>query len=84
MLLIGPAGTNFSEIIIEIYTFSFKKMHVKMSSVKWRPICLGRDDLNRKFKSRSCIHVRPVTVPFHKDFSPSGELLEHRKLAHGL
>ena len=23
-------------------------------------------------------------VPFHKDFSPSGEQLEHRKLAHEL
>ena len=25
-----------------------------------------------------------VIDPFHKDFSPSGEQLEHRKLAHGL
>ena len=31
--------TNFSEIVIEIYTFSFKKMHVKMSFGKWRPSC---------------------------------------------
>ena len=29
ILLIGPLGTNFSEIIIEIYTFSFKKMHLE-------------------------------------------------------
>ena len=28
MLLIGPLGTNFSEILIEIYTFSFKKVHL--------------------------------------------------------
>ena len=40
VLLIGPLGTNFSEISIEIYTFSFKKMHFKMSSWKWRPFCL--------------------------------------------
>ena len=32
ILLIGPLGTNFSEILIEINTFSFKKMHLKMSS----------------------------------------------------
>ena len=32
ILLIGPLGTNFSEISIEIHTFSFKKMHLKMSS----------------------------------------------------
>ena len=41
ILLIGPMGTNFSEILIETYTFSFKKMHLTMSSVKWRPLCLG-------------------------------------------
>ena len=37
ILLIGPLGTNFSEIVIGIQTFSFKKM----SSAKWRPSCLG-------------------------------------------
>ena len=41
ILLIGPLGTNFNEILIEIHTFSFKKMHLKMSSAKWRPFCLG-------------------------------------------
>ena len=32
VLLIGPLATNISEILIEIHTFSFKKMHLKMSS----------------------------------------------------
>ena len=41
ILFIGPLGTNFSEILIEIRTFSFKKMHLKMSSGKWHPFCLG-------------------------------------------
>ena len=41
ILLIGPLGTNCSEILIEIYTFSFKKMHLEMSSGKWRLFCLG-------------------------------------------
>ena len=41
ILLIGPLGTNFSEILIEILTFSFKKMRLKVSSVKRRPFCLG-------------------------------------------
>ena len=41
ILLIGPLETNFNEILIEIYTFSFKKMHLKMLSGKWRPFCLG-------------------------------------------
>ena len=33
-------GTNFSEILITIETYSFKKMRLKISSVKWRPFCL--------------------------------------------
>ena len=41
ILLIGSQGTNFNEILIEIHTFSFKKMHLKMSSAKWLPFCLG-------------------------------------------
>ena len=41
LLLIEPLGTNVSEISIGIQTFSFKKMHLKMSSGKWRPFCLG-------------------------------------------
>ena len=41
ILLIGPLGSNFSEILIGIQTFSFKKMHLKISSAKWRPFCLG-------------------------------------------
>ena len=42
ILLIGPLGTNFSEILIEILKFLLKeKICIKMSSVKWRPFCLG-------------------------------------------
>ena len=41
ILLIGPLGTNFSEILIKIYTFSFKKMHFKMVSGKLPPPCLS-------------------------------------------
>ena len=41
ILLIGTLETNFSEILIGIQILSFKIMHLKMSSVKWRPFCLG-------------------------------------------
>ena len=41
ILLIGPSGINLSEILVKILTFSFQKLHLKMSSVKWRPFCLG-------------------------------------------
>ena len=37
IMLIWPLGTNFSEI----YTLSFKKMYLTMSSGKWRLFCLG-------------------------------------------
>ena len=40
ILLIGPIATNFSEILIKIITFSFKKMRSKVSSGKRRPSCL--------------------------------------------
>ena len=41
ILLFGPLGTNFYEILTEIHTFSFKKIKIKMSSGKWRPSWLG-------------------------------------------
>ena len=41
ILSIGPLGTNISEILRQIHTFSFKKMHLKTSSAKWRPFCRG-------------------------------------------
>ena len=37
LLLIG----QFNEILIELYTLSFKKMHLKMSSGNWRPSYFG-------------------------------------------
>ena len=32
ILLIGSLGRNFSEILIQIHTFSFKKIHLQISS----------------------------------------------------
>ena len=52
ILLIGPWGTNFSEILIDIQTLSFKKMHLKMSSAKWRPFCFGLDVLKFNYVSK--------------------------------
>ena len=47
ILLIDPFGTDYSEILIEIYIFSFKKMHAKLSSGDWRPYFLGLNVLKR-------------------------------------
>ena len=48
ILLIEPLGINFSQILIEINTFSFNKMHLKMSSAKWRLFRLGLNVLSEK------------------------------------
>ena len=44
MLSIGPLWTNFSEIWIEIYNFSFMQTHLIISSGKWRPFCPGENE----------------------------------------
>ena len=56
--LIGPLGTNFSEILIELYTFPFKKIHLKMSSGKWRPFCLVLNALNPLWRNISGLVCR--------------------------
>ena len=60
--LIGLLGTNFSEILIKMYTFSFKKMHLKMSG-KWRSFCLGLNVIQISF---SIHHLGEI---FHFDSS---------------
>ena len=45
ILLIRPLGTNFSEFLVEVLIFSFKKMRLKVSSAKRRSFCLGLNDL---------------------------------------
>ena len=59
ILLIGPLGTNFIEILIGIQTFSLKKMHLKMSSAKWRPFCLGLNVLTTTLR---CALFREVPL----------------------
>ena len=46
ILSIGPLRTNFSENLIGIQTFSFKKMRLKVWSAKRRPFCLGLNELS--------------------------------------
>ena len=60
ILLIGPMGTNFSEISVGIQSFSFKKMHFKMSSVKWCPFCPSLNALNNHISEYTFGTCRPV------------------------
>ena len=57
ILLFRTFRTHFSEIVSKMHPFSFKKMHFKMSSGKWRPCCLGLNELNGK------LFYRPPLVP---------------------
>ena len=41
VLLTGPLGTHFCEMLTEILIFSFKKMRLQVSSAKRPPFCLG-------------------------------------------
>ena len=45
LLLTGPLGANFSDSLIAIHTFSFRKMHLNVFA-KWQPFCLGLNVLN--------------------------------------
>ena len=59
ILLIRPLRTNVSEILIEIHIFSFKKIHLKTSSAKWRPFRLG---LNVFKKDCAVVTTRKVKM----------------------
>ena len=64
LLSIGPLRTYFSENLIKMQQFSLKKMHVKMSSAKWRLSCLGLNVL---------ITWHDIMYPFtNNDISKSG------------
>ena len=53
ILLIWTLGTNFSEILSQIRAYSFKKMHFKMASAKWRPFCHGLNELTQRHRNKN-------------------------------
>ena len=67
ILLIRSIGTNFSEIVSKIYTFSFKKIHLEMASGKWRPFCPSLNVLTIA-KSWWCHDIETLSTlfAFHK------------------
>ena len=68
ILLIRPLGTNFSQILIGIQPFSFKKMYLKMSSAKWRPSCLGLNVLRAWITARQTMGYDYSSLPDSKGF----------------
>ena len=86
ILLNRPLGTKFNEMLIEILTFPFKKMRLKVSSAKWRPCCLGLNVLTYALVHNwGCCHSRCQS---HQDLradqvrSSSGAL--HLRVRRGL
>ena len=57
ILLIEPLGTNFSEILIEIHTFSFKKNTFENVVWKWWPFCPG---LNVLMSMKMRLNLAPM------------------------
>ena len=81
ILLTGPSGTNFIEIVIGIQTFSFKKMHLKMSSAKWRPFCLGLNVLKMQvISSLFCTTFMGNGISYGQDDSDIIQFLQYNDL----
>ena len=71
ILLIGHWGTNFSEVLIGIHTLSVKKIHLEMSSGKWRPFCLGLNVLMNLGDYKKVAYLCCRRLPFLWN-SPNG------------
>ena len=88
ILLIGPKGTNVSEILNEIQTFSFKKMHLKMSSGKWQPFCLGLNVLTGLWYERisNILYIRRTkNVQLScSQAAATGDFINYCGMTHGL
>ena len=78
ILFIRPLGTNFSEILIGVQTFLFKKMELKMSSAKWRPFCLGLNVLNAEISPHwQCTFPWRVEHQWAISYNYSAQLYAH-------
>ena len=75
ILLIGPLGTKFSEILIEIHTSSFKKMYLKMSAAKMAAI-LYRPQCVKDLPTRVAIELYDPDVMAHMTAMIMAWLLE--------
>ena len=80
ILLIWTLRRNFSEIVIVIPIFSFKKMHLKISSGKWWPFCIGLNLLTAIILLTRSIHWAfyvESSCPSDKSFPWSFEIVSN-------
>ena len=80
MLLIRPLGANFREILIEIQTFSLKKIRLKMSAAKCCSFRLGLNVLKHLYNSRVFM-IKSVTdwPDFRKGCRECGPGIDRRQ-----
>ena len=57
-----PWGINFNGILLEIWNFSFKKLHLKTSPPKWRSYCRSLNVKWHTYESENW-----VTIGLDKD-----------------
>ena len=74
VLLIGPVGTYFNDILIEICTFSLKNIHFKMPSGKWQPFFLRLNVLT-DYNVPELGPSPSGTYKFNKKFHPNSGTL---------
>ena len=65
ILLNRTLGTNFSKILGEIHAFPFSKIHLKMSSAKWRLFGLSLNELMQHWKSFVVMNSYNPHVQYH-------------------
>ena len=58
----GNLRTNFNEILIKMQNLSFTKMHLKISSAKWRPFCPGGNELMSFYTELSAAQLTSYIV----------------------
>ena len=70
ILLIQTLETNFSEIVSEIHTFSFKKMHFNIFA-KWQQFYLGLNvliNIDSEYITKYMHHHHQLHfLPFYKE-----------------
>ena len=71
ILLIVPLGTNFHEILIEIYAFLFKKMHLKMSSAERRLFHIGLSEF--MFRPLFYWRRKPSNITWYVKDTPTAD-----------
>ena len=76
ILLIRTLGTNFSEILGEIHSFSISKMHLKMTSAKWRLFGLGLNELRGYFNSHVSTYCTANMAFFREGAYLNGPILK--------